>query len=112
VLFVLQSAAWERLDLPGIALTPREVKREETKVDLTFAIHETGGGLTLALQYDRDLFDGTTMARLAAQYEELLSAALAEPERPVSGLPALLPGERHQVFHEWNDTAAAYAPDL
>src|SRR5215210_2324865 len=53
VIFVLQSAAWERLDLPGFALAPREVKREETKVDLTFAIHETGGGLALALQFDR-----------------------------------------------------------
>ncbi|MEA2560961.1 MAG: hypothetical protein QOH06_2465, partial [Acidobacteriota bacterium] len=111
VIFTLQSAAWERLDLPGIELAPREIKREETKVDLTFAIHETGDGLALALQYDRDLFDGTTMARLAAQYEELLSAALAEPDRPVSGLPALLPAERHQVFHEWNDTGAAYPYD-
>jgi hypothetical protein len=112
VIFVLQSAAWEKLDLPGIALAPREIKREETKVDLMFAIHETGDGLALALQYDRDLFDGTTMARLAAQYEELLSAALAEPDLPVSELPALLPAERHQVFHEWNDTSAAYSPHL
>ena len=63
-------------------------------------------------QYDRDLFDGTTMERLAAQYEELLSAALAEPDLPIPELPALLPAERHQVFHEWNDTAATYASHL
>jgi len=46
-------------------------------------------GLALALQFDRDLFDGTTMARLAAQRGQVL------PERgyPVRRLPESSPVE-------------------
>ncbi len=104
VMFGVQEAGWGTLELPGLTVAPREIRREETKLDLTFDVLQKDGSLTLALQFDRTLFDRTTMLRLAARFEELLAGALAEPDRALPELPLLAPSERHQVAAEWNDS--------
>ncbi len=43
-------------------------------------------GIELIWEYDRDLFDGATIARAAEQYEKLLAAVTADPETRVSAL--------------------------
>jgi amino acid adenylation domain-containing protein len=53
-------------------------------------------------EYSTDLFEEATIARLARHFEALLTAALAEPERPVGELPLLAPEERRQLLVDWN----------
>ena len=62
-----------------------------------------GGVLEASLQYATDLFDPATMVRFAGQWQELLAAAVAKPEAPLSSLPLLAAAQRHQVLQEWND---------
>jgi amino acid adenylation domain-containing protein len=90
------------LELESIALSD-----PGAQFDVTLALAEWRGELVGRLQYDRDLFDGATVRRLAVQLERLLAAALADPAAPVSGLPLLGAAESHQVLVEWNEPAWA-----
>jgi amino acid adenylation domain-containing protein/non-ribosomal peptide synthase protein (TIGR01720 family) len=108
VLFTLQS--WQRpgLDLPELRFSQVEMDGSVAKFDLTLSLEERPFGLAGGFQYNSDLFDPTTVARFAAQYESLLEAAAANPGLAVTDLPLLAAAERHQVLAEWNDTDAAY----
>ncbi len=107
VVFQMQNAPAPHLSLPGLELRPVGMAAEAAKFDLTANVFERGRELGGSLTYDTDLFDRTTAARLLACFEVLLTAAAADPERPLAGLPLLGAGERHQAVAEWNDTASS-----
>ncbi|MEA2692634.1 MAG: hypothetical protein QOJ16_2021, partial [Acidobacteriota bacterium] len=103
VLFVLQNAPAGRLELPGLNLEPLDLDWEAAKFDLTLTVAETGSGLAGSWEYDRDLFDATTVARLAGHFERLLAGAVERPELAIADLPLLGEVEREQVRVQWND---------
>lgn len=72
---------------------------------------DTGGKLGGRLEYMTGLFDQVTAERIAARYCSLLAAWLAEPDRPLSGLPLLTEQERTLILDTWNATAAEYPQD-
>ena len=111
VMFVLQNTPPGRLALPGLSVAPLRVAPASAKLDLTLALAETAEGLSGAVEYHPDLFDGTTIARLAAAFETLLGAALGDPQQRVAQLPLLSPAQHHQLRVEWNGTAAPYPLD-
>ena len=69
------------------------------------------GPLRGALRYDADLFDRTTVLRLAHRLATLAVAGLGAPETPLSRLPVATGAEAHQAGREWNDTGRALAPN-
>ncbi|MES1244342.1 MAG: amino acid adenylation domain-containing protein [Acidobacteriota bacterium] len=76
------------------------------RYDLLLTLFDYGeDGLTGSLEYDADLFDATTAARLAELLFLQMERAAAEPEAPLSALPAMSEAARHQALVEWNDTA-------
>jgi amino acid adenylation domain-containing protein len=96
--------------LPGLALDFIEVGSGTAKFDLTFSLAERAeGGVAGTVEYNTDLFDATTVARLTEHFAVLLEGAVADPERPVSDLPLLAAPERWQVLGEWNATAREWA---
>jgi amino acid adenylation domain-containing protein len=101
---VQNSAAW-RHGLSGLEARTAEIERRTTKFDLSLSVLADAAGLELALEYNRSLFDGTTVIRLLAALERLLAAAAGDPELRLSALPAVSPAERQQLTSEWNDTA-------
>ncbi|MDP9122204.1 MAG: condensation domain-containing protein, partial [Acidobacteriota bacterium] len=106
VMLVLQNAARGELALPGLRLAPLELPESMARFDLTLTLAEEGGGeLLAALEYNSDLFDGTTAERLLGHFERLLAAAVEAPERPLAELPLLAAAESCQLLLEWNDTA-------
>ncbi|HEX2225105.1 MAG TPA: amino acid adenylation domain-containing protein, partial [Thermoanaerobaculia bacterium] len=108
VFFVLQNAPAGIMTLPGLALSPVPVESGLAKFDLSLSLQEVPAGLAGSLEYNTDLFDPSTAARLLARLEGLLEAAFANPALPLAELPLLLTVERHQAILEWNDTAAAH----
>jgi amino acid adenylation domain-containing protein/non-ribosomal peptide synthase protein (TIGR01720 family) len=60
--------------------------------------------LCFDLDYDPQLFDATTIERLAAHLELLLVSISEDPARPLTDLPSLTHTEREQVLVTWNDT--------
>ncbi|HEY1348409.1 MAG TPA: amino acid adenylation domain-containing protein, partial [Ktedonobacteraceae bacterium] len=66
----------------------------------------------LVWEYNTDLYDGSTVARMQEHYELLLSDILAHPQRPISALQILPPAEEQHVLHTWNATQHAFAEDM
>ncbi|HEY0602653.1 MAG TPA: amino acid adenylation domain-containing protein [Herpetosiphonaceae bacterium] len=108
VLFVLQNTPLAEFDLPGLVLTPIEDDGSSVKFDLTLEMTETADGLTAAFKYNTDLFDPPTIARMAGHFYTLLTAAIAEPEQRVGGLPLLSAAERRQLLDAWNLTSVRF----
>lgn len=69
-------------------------------------MQEVAGGLRGELEYNTDLFDATTMSRLAVHLNLLLAGAAAAPGAALSALSLLTPEERHQTLIDWNDTGS------
>ncbi len=107
VLLVLQNAPVSRFELPGLAVEPLPLGTGSAKFDLTLALAETEAGLAGEIEYRTDLFDATTIRRLAGHFERLLAAGLATPGERLSALPLLSAAESHQIL-EGNDTARSY----
>ncbi|HVR95614.1 MAG TPA: amino acid adenylation domain-containing protein, partial [Thermoanaerobaculia bacterium] len=110
VMFGVQNAAAEGIEIPGLRLEPLGVESGTSKFDLTLTLNESPRGLLGLTEHNRDLFDATTMLRLLRHLGVLVEAAAADPGRRISELPLWTADECQQVLAEWNDTAAA-VPD-
>ncbi|MCP4664646.1 MAG: amino acid adenylation domain-containing protein, partial [bacterium] len=111
VLFAVQNAPRESLELPGLTLRPAAAEGGRTaKFELALSLQESPQGLVGTVEYRTDLFDDTTIDRLLVHYQRLLAAAVANPEARLRQLSWWTPAERHQLAAEWNDTAAAEPP--
>ncbi|NEP55277.1 MAG: AMP-binding protein, partial [Moorea sp. SIO3C2] len=111
VMFVLQNAPMGKLDLPGVTLSQFNQHSTIAKFDLTLSMTETEMGLVGIWEYNTDLFDGSTIKRMATHFQNLLSAIVENPQQVVSELPLLSVEERHQLLVEWNDTSSDYPKD-
>jgi amino acid adenylation domain-containing protein len=108
-MLALNSTPRVPLTLRGLALEPLDLSTRVFRFDLSLALSEQGGELGGGLEYSTDLFDRTTMARLAGHLAHLLAAAADDPSRRVAAIELLSPAERQQVAVELNDTAADLA---
>jgi pristinamycin I synthase-3/4 len=110
VMLALQNAPQKPFSRPGLEVARIEEGNQTggARFDLTFDLVETPLGLAGKVEYATDLFDATTVRRLAEHFANLLSEAAAAPSRLVSELPLVSPGEQHQLLCEWNDTRAPF----
>ncbi|HYG62699.1 MAG TPA: amino acid adenylation domain-containing protein, partial [Thermoanaerobaculia bacterium] len=109
VMFAFQNVPQGGPGIPGLAISALPVDLEVAKFDLVLTLGESAAGLTGTLEYDADLFDRSTAARLASHLNRFLDEIAADPARRVSEVPQLAPAEQHQLLVEWNDSAADYA---
>lgn len=79
--------------------------------DLTLEVVRDRGSYKCLFNYNTDLFDDTTIHRMAAHYQTLLEGIAADPDQPITDLPLLTPEERHRILVEWNDTKIDYPKD-
>jgi amino acid adenylation domain-containing protein len=110
VLFIFQNSPMPRLDVPGLAIELLPVDRGAAPFDLTLEAGETEAGLDLAFEYNADLFEPGSVARLARGFTLLLEAAAARPDTPISALPLMTGAERRHLVIELNRTREEY-PD-
>lgn len=111
VLFVFQNDPAQGFKLPGLTVTPVPLDKVDTdtaKFDLTFQMGEDRQGLTVAAEYNTDLFEHDTIERMLGNFQTLLEGIAAQPDRKISALPLLTPTEKRRVLVEWNDTTAEY----
>ncbi|HEV2436447.1 MAG TPA: amino acid adenylation domain-containing protein [Verrucomicrobiae bacterium] len=112
VMFVLHHASLRTVELPGLNLSPVEGGGETAHFDLTLQILDTEQGLTATFVYNSDLFEAATIARMLGNFQTLLEAIVADPERRISDLPLLTETERQQLLVEWNNARTDSAQDL
>ncbi len=105
VMFVHQVRMVEDFELPGLTLSSMGVDNGSAKFDITLFLVEGSGTLAAMLEYNKDIFDASTAKRALRLFENILTAALAEPTKPVGELELLSPAERQQIVGEWNETS-------
>lgn len=105
VLFALQNYPAEPLALGELELEPLAETALDTgtsKFDLTLYLWQVDGELSGLFEYNVDLFDAATVARLGEQLEPLLHGAAADPATAVDHLPLFPPAARRQLLEAWN----------
>ncbi|MEE8585160.1 MAG: amino acid adenylation domain-containing protein, partial [Acidobacteriota bacterium] len=108
VLLSFQSLPEEGLQLPGLDLSPVPIETGKSRFDLSLELTEKGGQIKAALEYALELFDPSTMQRLAGHWRRLLEEAVDCPQQDVWRLGLLSGAERHQLLRECNDTACRF----
>jgi amino acid adenylation domain-containing protein/thioester reductase-like protein len=111
VMFVLQNAPLPPLDVAGLTLSYLDVHRGASAFDITLMMADTDDGLEVFIEYNTDLFDAPTIARMLGHFQTLLEGIVANPNRRVSELPMLTQEELHTLLVEWNDTLRDYPQD-
>ena len=89
---------------PGLAVEEVTLRREAANFDLSIDFTERADRIDCLVEYSTDLFDPTTVQRLAGHLLALLDAVTATPRRPLAELAWLTAAERHTLLHSWNDT--------
>ncbi|MBD2281009.1 non-ribosomal peptide synthetase, partial [Aphanizomenon flos-aquae] len=92
----------------GLVLEPYEVPQQEGQFDLDLELAEGDSSIFGAFKYNTDLFDGSTIERMAVHFQNLLMGIVENPQQAVGEIPMLNTEERHQLLVEWNDTVRAY----
>lgn len=121
VLFALQTTLAEAVRLPGLHVEITEVDAAAAKFDLSLDMAETEAGLEGAFEYNTDLFDAATVARMAGHFQTLLAGIVATPDCRLHELPllsveerqeALLVGPDDRVTDECFDFAAVFSAQV
>jgi amino acid adenylation domain-containing protein len=105
VLFVLQNDQLQSLEVPGLKLDQLPVDTGTAKFDLLFAIVEEPHGLRGSVEYNTDLFDHSTIERMASHFQNLLASIVNDPAQRISQLEMLSAQEREQLLEGFHAEA-------
>ena len=108
VIFVLHSLPPQTLELPGLRIHMPEMDPETAKFDLSLDIFPDPDKMTGWFEYNADLFDEQTIARMAQHFVLLLETIVAAPDSYLEAMPSLIATDREQVVERWNATERTY----
>ena len=92
----------------GWTVTHMEIETGTAKFDLSLIIEDRPGGFVYRFEYSTDLFDASTIARMAGHWHTLLQGIVRDSSQTIGQLPLLTEAERQQLLVEWNDTTTDY----
>ncbi|MCU1323501.1 MAG: putative linear pentadecapeptide gramicidin synthetase LgrB [Acidobacteriaceae bacterium] len=78
------------------------------KVDIHFDAVEHDAGIDLICQYNRDLYQVTTMDSLLSAWRHTLQQFCVSPECPLDQISVLQEAQRELVLRKWNETGVSY----
>ncbi|MBD2252592.1 non-ribosomal peptide synthetase [Nostoc parmelioides] len=108
VKFRLENAPTEKLELPGLTITPINRTEASAKLDLSLDMYETSEGFVGAFEYNRDLFAPETINRMIGHFQTLLTAIVEKSEKKISELPLLTESEKQTILIDWNQTQVEF----
>ena len=111
VMFVLQNAPMQDLELPDVSISPLLADTGTAMFDLTLEVEEANSEFTASFEYNTDLFDDSTIERMMVHFQTLLENIVANPKQSISELEILNKAEKDQLLVEWNNTEADYPLD-
>ncbi|WP_188151962.1 non-ribosomal peptide synthetase, partial [Teredinibacter waterburyi] len=95
--FIHRNATKSAWKLGDLAVTPLAMHQGGSKFDITLSVLEDDDKISGTLEYATDLFERSSMERMAANYIELLSSIAANPDQLLSELSIIAPNERQQL---------------
>ncbi|QBD82929.1 amino acid adenylation domain-containing protein [Ktedonosporobacter rubrisoli] len=104
VLFVFQNTPQKNAHWPDLQTQIVEIGSHTARFDLTIEMRETEQGIQGAIEYNTDLFERSSIARLVSHLQMLLGEAVTHPDLWLIDLPLLTDAERNRVLVAWNET--------
>src|SRR5690606_11425662 len=95
----------------GIVWSPVHLQRRVTNFDVSLLLYQSADRLFGRFEYASDLFEHSTVERLASQFGVLLQSAVEQPDSIVSRLRLLSHDDERQVVADWNATARDFPSD-
>ncbi|MHC5767665.1 MAG: amino acid adenylation domain-containing protein [Nostoc sp.] len=111
VMFVLQNVPISNPRLSDVSVTCQEGYNGTSKFDLTLFMEDDEQGLVATCEYNTDLFNADTIARMLLHFQTLLESIVSNPEQRISDLQLLTPSEVQQLLVDWNNTETNYPQD-
>lgn len=79
-----------------------------TGLDLQIELSYSNADIDVRFVFNAELFETSTISRLADHFHVLLHSVVTEPNSRISAVELLTPAERHQILYEWNKTDSDY----
>jgi non-ribosomal peptide synthetase component F len=109
VMLALDNAPGEpELSLPGSKIDDLAQPHTTAKFDLTLSLRDAGDSIVGFLVYASDLFERSTIERMAEHLRTVLEAMVADDQQHISELNLLSQPEHQQVLSGWNARAASF----
>ena len=112
IMLILHNESSEVQEFAGLKFgSPLPQTNRSAKFDLTLYIEPAKDGLTGTFEYNTDLFDATTIERMAGHFQRLLEGVVENPDLHLSELSILSKEERQHLLVDCNATALDYPGD-
>ena len=98
-------------DTGTLKLMPFVLDQGEGQFDILLELIEKGINISGVLNFNTDLFDTSTIARMAGHFKTLIGGIVEDPDCRITKLPILKKAERRQILVEWNNTGSKYPED-
>ena len=108
VMFVFQNTPFETVHLPNVRLQPVDIKTGASHFDLTLRLWEDAGSLTGRLEYNSDIFENASIARMAKRLEKLLASLVKDPSQHAHSLDILMEDEKSFLAQQRQLSARDY----
>jgi amino acid adenylation domain-containing protein len=95
------------LDLAGLKCEPVQVHSGTSKFDLCVSMWEAAGKITTEIEYDTDIYEETSIRRLAKHFQNVLQTISANPDQHVGDI-ALADAEEQHLIDLWSAPAVPY----
>ncbi len=106
--FILQNSPRSSYEVTGLSFEALPVENGTAQLDMTLDLWEEPNGIGGWLEYDIDLFDATTAARVVSHFVNIVEGVIADPDRKLSEYSLMSEAEKHEVLVKWNDTERPY----
>ncbi|GAA4316739.1 hypothetical protein GCM10023149_13940 [Mucilaginibacter gynuensis] len=112
VMMVLQNTPeTPALELNDLQLEYKQEAHGTSKFDLTMFLTEQNGEITGEIEYNTDLYQAATIARMIGHYEELIGAVITNRAEEIGKLNILTETEKEQQLTQFNNTQTVYPAD-
>jgi len=99
------------LALGDVVLTPIVTDSDKVKFDLALNLRDTKEGIFGVFQYYKDIFEESTIERLASHFHNLLEEIVRYPDKLISELDILSASESKMVLFDFNNTKKEFPED-
>jgi len=93
------------VQLGGLRLEPIELDLGLAQFDLTLTLGEVEGAYYGSFDYNAQLFDEASIARMAGHFQRLADSVIETPGQQISLLRLIGLEEERRLLVEWNDTS-------
>ncbi|MFB2837779.1 amino acid adenylation domain-containing protein [Floridanema evergladense] len=107
VMFTLENNESPDLNLPGLEIQWLGLSYPFAKFDLALIASESDRQLNCSWEYATDLFESSTIQRIAEHFVILLQGIIDRPHQPINTLSFITASELLQLQH-WNQTQTNY----